>query len=94
MSGVALMTLGDHDETQDGVICGVSRDTPTADGWRRRRLPPDPLAALRGGPHTNLIVERGVDHDTARTMLYPLMQPPVLAEAAEANFTGLPIEPA
>ena len=69
---------GDHDETREGVICGVSRDTPTADERRRRRLPLDPMAALRGGPDINLIVERGVDHDTARTMLYPLTQRPVL----------------
>ena len=79
--------MGDHDETQEGVICGVSRDTPTTDGRRRRRLPPDPMVALRIGAHINLIVECGVDHDTPRTMPCPLMQRPVLAEAAEANFT-------
>ena len=89
MSVVKLMTTGDHDETQEGVISGVSRDTPTTDGRRRRRLSPDPMVALRGGPHTNLTVERGVDHDTARTMPYPLMQRPVLAEAVEANFTSV-----
>ena len=58
---------GDHVQMYEGVDFGMRRGNPTEDGGRRRQLPSDPQTTLRRSTHINLIVERGVDHDTVES---------------------------